>query len=125
MLKWNNQMQNSGTVNLKGGTIGGGRDIIGGTINILGDVNFGSYFQGKTLNVVEGAVLKCTSANILRSETIINDGIISITGSGTIESNYVKNPITGSGYIEFAAGGAGSTSYVKAAIAQEMPVIGR
>ena len=123
LLNWNNQMQNSGTVNLKGGTIGGGKDIIGGTINILGDVNFGSYFQGKTLNIVEDAVLKCTSAHALRSETIINDGIISITGSGTIESNYVKNPITGSGYIEFAAGGAGSTSYVKAAIAQEMHIL--
>ena len=123
LLKWNNNMQNSGTVNLKGGTIGNSKDIIGGTINILGDVNFGSYFQGKTLNVVEGAVLKCTSANTLRSETIINDGIISITGSGTIESNYVKNPITGSGYIEFATGGAGSTSYVKAAIAQEMHIL--
>ncbi len=123
LLKWNNQMQNSGTVNLKGGTIGGMKDIIGGTINILGDVNFGSYFQGKTLNVVEGAVLKCSSANVLRSETIINDGIISIPGGGTIESNYVKNPITGSGYIEFAAGGAGSTSYVKAAIAQEIHIL--
>ena len=123
LLNWNNNMQNSGTVNLKGGTIGNSKDIIGGTINILGDVNFGSYFQGKTLNIVEGAVLKCTSAHALRSETIINDGIISITGSGRIESNYVKNPITGSGYIEFAAGGAGSTSYVNAAIAQEIHIL--
>ena len=123
LLNWNNNMQNSGTVNLKGGTIGNSKDIIGGTINILGDVNFGSYFQGKTLNIVEGAVLKCTSAHALRSETIINDGIISITGGGRIESNYVKNPITGSGYIEFAAGGAGSTSYVNAAIAQEIHIL--
>ena len=121
LLNWNNQMQNSGTVNLKGGTIGGSKNITGGTINILGDVTFGSYLQGKTLNVVEGAVLKCTSAYGLRSETIINDGIISITSGGKIESNYVKNPITGSGYIEF--GSSSNNYYVSAAIAQEMHIL--
>ena len=119
LLKWDNQMQNSGTVNLKGGTIGHSRDIIGGTINILGDVNFGSYFQGKTLNVVEGAALTI-GGNCLRADKIVNDGVITVKGGNQhIQSTYVLNPITGSGYMEFASG----ASYINVLIDQEVHIL--
>ena len=119
-LNWSANMQNSGTINLSGGTMNSRRDIIGGEVNILGDVDMKSYIQSEVLNIVEGAVLKTSvSANAIRAEKIVNDGVISITtDGGTISNQYVKNPITGSGYIEFANG----TSYLQAVIAQDIKI---
>lgn len=119
-LNWSANMQNSGTINLSGGTMNSRRDIIGGEVNILGDVDMKSYIQSEVLNIVEGAVLKTSvSANAIRAEKVVNDGVISITtDGGTISNQYVKNPITGSGYIEFANG----TSYLQAVIAQDIKI---
>ena len=122
-LLWTN-MQNNGTINIKGGDLGNryNNNITGGTVNILGDVHFLSGIKAEILTVVEGASLTVAlNTGGMNSKNIINDGVITIFGNNNSIEN--STTITGSGYIEFAVGGAGSTSYVKAAIAQEMHIL--
>lgn len=116
---WANSMQNSGTVNITGGTTAGARDIVGGVVNILDDTTFGSEIFSDELNVAEGAALTI-GGNGLRADKIVNDGVITVKGGYQhIQSTYVLNPITGSGYMEFASGG----SYIYVLIDQEVHIL--
>ena len=122
-LLWTN-MQNNGTINIKGGDLGNhyNNNITGGTVNILGDVHFLSGIKAEILTVVEGASLTVAlNTGGMNSKNIINNGVITIFGNNNSIAN--STTITGSGYIEFAAGGAGKESYVSAAIAQEMHIL--
>ena len=116
---WSNNMQNSGTVNITGGTTAGARDIVGGVVNILDDTTFGSEIFSDELNVAEGAALTI-GGNGLRADKIVNDGVITVKGGYQhIQSTYVLNPITGSGYMEFASG----SSYIYVLIDQEVHIL--
>ena len=117
---WSNNMQNSGTVNITGGSVTtNARDIVGGVVNILGDTTFNSYIVSDELNVAEGAALTIGGSS-LRADKIVNDGVITVKGGNqNIQSTYVLNPITGSGYMEFASG----SSYIYVLIDQEVHIL--
>ena len=117
---WSNNMQNSGTVNITGGSVTtNARDIVGGVVNILGDTTFNSYIVSDELNVAEGAALTIGGSG-LRADKIVNDGVITVKGGNqNIQSTYVLNPITGSGYMEFASG----SSYIYVLIDQEVHIL--
>ena len=101
-VQWSNNMANSGTINLTGGTFGYQHSVHGGTINILGDTSVYSSLSTDKLTVAENVKLTI-QPYMLASSTIINDGIIRF-GSGNIFSSD-DNPVTGSGYIEIASTG--------------------
>ena len=101
-VQWSNNMANSGTINLTGGTFGYNHSVHGGTINILGDTSVYSSLSTDKLTVAENVKLTI-QPYMLASSTIINDGIIRF-GSGNIFSSD-DNPVTGSGYIEIASTG--------------------
>ena len=116
-IMWANNMQNNGTINITGGALTfGSRDIQGGVVNITGDVtNFASSIVADTLHVQEGASIQL-NGSALRSDTIINDAVIRVTGGNIGQNNNIKNPITGKGYFEFISG----TTYTDAVIEQNM-----
>lgn len=116
-IMWANNMQNSGTINITGGAMtSGSHDILGGVVNITGDVtNFASLIVADTLHVQEGASMQL-NGSALRSDTIINDAVIRVTGGIIGQNNTVKNPITGKGYFEFISG----STYMDAVIEQNM-----
>lgn len=118
-INWSNNMQNSGTINLTGGALSSGlHDIVGGVVNITGDVTgFSSYIIADTLHVQEGASLQINGSN-LRSDTIINDAVIRVTGGSVGQGGTVTSPITGSGYFDFISG----TTYTDCIINQDMYV---
>ena len=117
-INWDINMANSGTVNLTGGTLAVSHDISGGTINILGDVTTNSVLKGEIMNVAEGAKIT-SSGGYLYSETIHNDGIISLTG-GALNGTYIKNPIEGAGTVEFKSN---TTTLSNVTINQAMHVL--
>ncbi len=101
-VQWSNEMANSGTINLTGGTFGYNKSVLGGTINILGDTSVYSSLITDKLTVAENVKLTI-QPYMLASSTIINDGIIRFSSGNIFSSD--DNPVTGSGYIEIASTG--------------------